>query len=803
MDQFTSIVGGVVFLDCRRNDKAVEKDPEAAFYYERKTFPKGYGLVAMFTGEKAGQVDSQYNERRTCAEIGTRWLLYLLRKTHPEFAPKIDAGEITDIRDFTVERLRLGKRQGLTDEQISALFEMLPESMTKEEILASEYGMSGQDSQFLNDIFDERPTEKGTLYKIKRRCIYQRQENARVLLANAYLDKALEAERQGDEEAVKKAMQEYAVVINESQAGARDDYEISSEKLDTIISIARKHGAMCGRLSGKGWGGTAGATLPPGVDVDTFIKRVKADYEMAAHIELDNDAISEVRISRGASVEAYSAMQEAVADAIGIERQRDDENKIMEILGDPDKIAANYHELMRLINSLRASRKVLPIVVAAGEGNRFDRSQMIELIRKYDALSEDEDIKLLDEVTDILMEQVGATETSRILSSDDIIIKSAEFEDAARQVLEAAGHRGKLVPKVATDVDGRPAVRITVENMLELKKRGINFDRVVVIVSPQNELLVRGALEGLENVVHYKVQEAQLGTGHAVLEVFEPDKPGEFNTYGNFGKPKIENETEYEGEDGDLLVMWGTMTVVSPDTLELAVKIKQALKDCRMAVPAAWREEPYAPFIMEGPKSPVAVGELETHQGADRLAFGYDNVGAFVADARTVREVLDAHKINSGTGKYDTPNGELGFPNTLGKEMPARGELVIVTPAKPKECQGIKFINDARKATAYLRAAKKRVLVARAGNVDMNDAYRFVNKVLVDEMGFEMKNITVSPEIIKSDQLATITSGNRYDLVVYLKSDGKYKLIANGLDIEMTAKDISDGKLQKEIYFWL
>ena len=73
-------------------------------------------------------------------------------------------------------------------------------------------------------------------------------ENARVL-------EAVEALRDGD-------FDEFGRLMYASHASLRDDYEVSTPKLDTFVETARQHGARGARLTGAGFGGCAIALVP-------------------------------------------------------------------------------------------------------------------------------------------------------------------------------------------------------------------------------------------------------------------------------------------------------------------------------------------------------------------------------------------------------------------------------------------------------------------------------------------------------------------------------------------------------------
>lgn len=65
-------------------------------------------------------------------------------------------------------------------------------------------------------------------------------------------------------------------LMNESHDSLRDDYEVSSSELDTLVSAAREVGGVLGsRLTGAGFGGCT-VTLLKKNAVDNAIQHMKA-----------------------------------------------------------------------------------------------------------------------------------------------------------------------------------------------------------------------------------------------------------------------------------------------------------------------------------------------------------------------------------------------------------------------------------------------------------------------------------------------------------------------------------------------
>jgi galactokinase len=63
-------------------------------------------------------------------------------------------------------------------------------------------------------------------------------------------------------------------LINDSQESCRVLYDISSVEVDSVVSVARKAGALASRLTGAGWGGCV-VSLVRDSDLDSFVEALK------------------------------------------------------------------------------------------------------------------------------------------------------------------------------------------------------------------------------------------------------------------------------------------------------------------------------------------------------------------------------------------------------------------------------------------------------------------------------------------------------------------------------------------------
>ncbi len=67
-----------------------------------------------------------------------------------------------------------------------------------------------------------------------------------------------------------------------SQASMRDDYAITVPEIDTLVELARTHGAVAARMTGGGFGGCTVNLVPEG-DWERFERGVMADYPAQAN----------------------------------------------------------------------------------------------------------------------------------------------------------------------------------------------------------------------------------------------------------------------------------------------------------------------------------------------------------------------------------------------------------------------------------------------------------------------------------------------------------------------------------------
>jgi galactokinase/CTP:molybdopterin cytidylyltransferase MocA len=243
---------------------------------------------------------------------------------------------------------------------------------------------------------------------------------------------------------------------------------------------------------------------------------------------------------------------------------------------------------------------------------------------------------------------------------------------------ERARKSGLGVPKPLALVNDEPSIRCVLKKLLSLP---FPIEKVVIVVSPETAAGIEEALSDYE--VEYAVQEEPLGTADAVLC----------------------SQEALQDFSGDVVVMWGTQPAVRASTILNTAFLHQALTHSSMSFPTAKRENPYAPI--ERDEAGRVIDSVETHlEGADPVKFGEDNVGLFVLPKselfQTLNELRGIHYLPD-QGLYDTPRGELGFPNLMVRTLARGGKLVFAfAMADPRETKGIKVAGDARVVERYI-----------------------------------------------------------------------------------------------------
>jgi galactokinase len=117
-----------------------------------------------------------------------------------------------------------------------------------------------------------------------------------VISENTRTLKSVQALQRGD-------LAAFGRLVNESHTSLRDDYEVSSPELDTLVEIARaREGCWGARMTGAGFGGCAVA-LVHAECAPNFAREVASAYRDPAGAEA---RVHVCRGTRGASGEALA-----------------------------------------------------------------------------------------------------------------------------------------------------------------------------------------------------------------------------------------------------------------------------------------------------------------------------------------------------------------------------------------------------------------------------------------------------------------------------------------------------------------
>ncbi|MFH1085165.1 MAG: galactokinase [Chloroflexota bacterium] len=233
MDQFISVLAQrdhALFLDCRPVD--------GAYAYQYVPIPAEYAVLVVDGRVRHQNTGPHFNRRVAEGRLGVQ----LLKARYPG---------ITHLRD-------------VGDEPWEELEPLLPEVIS-----ATELRRRGIEP---DTILDDRGVSPQTdTFYVRRRCRHVIGENRRVLQSVA----ALAA---GD-------MATFLRLLRAAHASARDDYEISTPEIETLVRLAEGVSERVGaRLTGAGWGGCI-VVLAPHALVGAVEQAVIGGYRQATGLE--------------------------------------------------------------------------------------------------------------------------------------------------------------------------------------------------------------------------------------------------------------------------------------------------------------------------------------------------------------------------------------------------------------------------------------------------------------------------------------------------------------------------------------
>ena len=258
-----------------------------------------------------------------------------------------------------------------------------------------------------------------------------------------------------------------------------------------------------------------------------------------------------------------------------------------------------------------------------------------------------------------------------------------------RVIIGAAGlgtRMGGDKPKVLQEVNGEPIIYHVLKETRFLDKNPI------VITRPD---VWRDAL-------------GNAGTGGSYVQIREALEQGGFDAEYTFqeylkgdGYAVLSTKQLLKDFDGDVLVVWGDMAVLNPETVLWLTMMHQALDDIPLSIATAAKEHPYAPILENEQRRVVG-----SKKGTDML-FGRDDVGVFIGDAVSIfRSLSDFPKDAKGDfiNPYDNlsnKKGEMNFVQ-IASMFAQEGREVIAPPiADIREFQGVNDFAELNRAQQY------------------------------------------------------------------------------------------------------
>jgi bifunctional UDP-N-acetylglucosamine pyrophosphorylase/glucosamine-1-phosphate N-acetyltransferase len=198
---------------------------------------------------------------------------------------------------------------------------------------------------------------------------------------------------------------------------------------------------------------------------------------------------------------------------------------------------------------------------------------------------------------------------------------------ATKAVILAAGQgtrMGSDRPKVLHAVDGRPMVIHCIEATM-----AAGIDDVILVVGVGRDEVIY-AVDDAYDGVEYAVQEEQVGTGHAVLQA----------------------RSFLDGFDGSVVVLYGDMPLLMPDTIRAAVDKRDETGAAAVVLTIELENPPDFGRIVRDTDGRT-VGIVEVRDATpEQLAVREVNVGAYCFDAAALLGALDRVGNDNAQGEY-------------------------------------------------------------------------------------------------------------------------------------------------------
>lgn len=195
-----------------------------------------------------------------------------------------------------------------------------------------------------------------------------------------------------------------------------------------------------------------------------------------------------------------------------------------------------------------------------------------------------------------------------------------------KAIILAAGKGKRLLsekfnaPKVLRQANGRPLIEYVLDNVSFIPKKD-----TVIVVGYKKEMVI----EALGNDYTYAVQEEQKGTGHAV-QMTAP---------------------EFEGYDGDVIILYGDMPLFQEETYQKLLEEHQKQgADCTILTSVTDEKMAYGRIIRKDGNIVDIVEEKDCNP--EQKEIKELNVGVYAFKAPALFENLSKLKNDNAQGEY-------------------------------------------------------------------------------------------------------------------------------------------------------
>ena len=193
-----------------------------------------------------------------------------------------------------------------------------------------------------------------------------------------------------------------------------------------------------------------------------------------------------------------------------------------------------------------------------------------------------------------------------------------------KAVILAAGRGTRMrseLPKVLHKVEGKPMIQHSIE-----KARAAGAGEIIVVVGYKKEMI----MDFLGDSVKYAVQEKQLGTGHAVIQAC----------------PYL------RGFDGNVVVLYGDMPLLSPQTIRRLIERRDETDAAAVLLTTVLDNPPHFGRIMRDEEGRVMRVVEVKDASSEELKIQEINVGAYCFDCQPLLPALEQLRNDNAQREY-------------------------------------------------------------------------------------------------------------------------------------------------------